>query len=271
MKKPTVTIVTAALNAADYIEKAIQSVKMQTYPHIEYIVMDGGSTDTTEAIAKKYGVSVFTGKDASMYDALNKGFARTAGDICTWLDADNFYESEDCIAKVVEAFELGADMVITNGHRWYPAHNDREAIEPAIPTFTELLNTGNTLVPECTFFTRELFEKVGGLDISYRLLADYDLWIRMLRQKPRITKLAITSATYVVRENALLREGLALSWHESFRIGKEYGRKAGVRLALAIRYPLQLLKHAAASELKRHPRAYRWYAVHLRPLIKRVY
>ena len=90
-------------------------------------------------------------------------------------------------------------------------------------SFELLLNQGNKLVPEGVFFKKSLFERAGGLDTNYKLLADYELWLKMLKLKPKTKKLWITSAVFTVRKDALLRKDPFLAWRETLLIGKKYG------------------------------------------------
>src|SRR3989344_2314337 len=106
MKKPLITVVSTSLNSDRYIRKAIESVLIQTYPNLEYLVIDGGSQDETLEILKSYGSKItwVSEKDQGVYDALNKGFRMARGEVLTWLDSDNFYASNSVIEGVAQQF-----------------------------------------------------------------------------------------------------------------------------------------------------------------------
>lgn len=273
MSKPKVSIVTASFNSVSYIEKAIQSVLMQDYPNIEYIVMDGGSTDGTLEILKKYEGKLiwFSGPDKGIYDALNKGFAQATGDVFTWLDSDNFYESSDIISKVASAFvedsQLG--VVLTNSQLWYPTHDEIVRVDSPVLTFAQLLSRGSSFIPESVFYKSNLFREVGGLSLSYRLLADYELWLKIWKLKPRMVKIPIISATYTVRDDALLRKDPFLAWRETFLIGVRYGRPLLHRLRIRGLYILELCKFPLYRFVRTRPELYSFYKMHIRPIIRR--
>src|SRR5678816_3455070 len=109
-----VTIITVTLNSAKYLEQCIQSVIKQHYPDIEHIIVDGGSTDDTLDIIKKYEDHIavwISEKDNGMYDAINKGMKMATGDIIGVLNSDDMFASEDVISEIVncfEEFQLGA-------------------------------------------------------------------------------------------------------------------------------------------------------------------
>ena len=228
MTRPLISIVSASFNSGEYIEKAIQSVFSQTYSDIEQIVVDGGSIDNTLEILKSYGEKInwISEKDKGIYDALNKGFKIAKGEVLSWLDTDNHYLVDDIIEKVMNEFvrDENLEMVVTNTKAIYPDRPEQLNQAPENPSFEMFLNKGNKFVPEGVFFKKSLFAMVGGFDIQYKLLADYDLWLKTLKLRPKIRKLEIISAAFVVRSNALLRKDPFLAWRETFLIGRKYGR-----------------------------------------------
>lgn len=188
--QPLVSIVTPSFNQARYIEATIQSVLAQDYPRIEYIIVDGGSTDGTVDIIKKYdgrgGVtppllaSWVSEQDKGQTDAINKGFARAKGDILAWINSDDTYEPGAVSAAVKFLLEHpGVGMVygdcnfINNDGRVIGKFNSAQ-------TNHHLLRQGYVHIPQQTaFFRADLWRQVGPLDPSFYFAMDYDLWTRL--------------------------------------------------------------------------------------------
>jgi glycosyltransferase involved in cell wall biosynthesis len=119
MNKPLVSIITPSLNQGRYIEETILSVFNQTYDNIEYIIMDGGSTDNTFEIVSKYKkdprLSFYSQKDEGQYDAVNKGFLMARGDILGWINTDDIY-TERTLEKVLKVFDANHEVEIVYGN-----------------------------------------------------------------------------------------------------------------------------------------------------------
>ncbi|MCL5666525.1 MAG: glycosyltransferase [Patescibacteria group bacterium] len=253
---PKITVVTASFNSQDYIRRAIDSVQSQAYPNVEHIIMDGGSTDGTLEILKSYGNKIkwFSGPDRGIYDALNKGFKQAAGSVFTWLDSDNFYLSENVLSAVARAFsqDSNLDLVVTNGKVVYPDLDLEEKVRPKIPGYLELLNRGNRFMPECMFYKKELYFRSGGLNLNLRLLSDYELWLKFFRLRPKVQKLEMESAAYVVRPDALLRKSPVRAWRETFIIGKMYKRSPAVRLKFRFAFLWALARFYLGRAVKKN-------------------
>ncbi len=179
------SIITVTKNDKNYIEDCIKSVIEQQYPNYEYIIIDGGSTDGTIDIIKKYcdHISIFVSEpDGGIYDAMNKGIKLATGDIVGILNSDDIYKSNDVLTEVVREFtEKGvdavfADLVYVDRNntdkivRYYKSANftpDKFAYGwmPAHPTF---------------FLKRKYYEKYGLFKTDYQIAADYELVVRLL-------------------------------------------------------------------------------------------
>jgi glycosyltransferase involved in cell wall biosynthesis len=183
---PTVSIVTPSFNHGEYLEVAVRSVLDQDYPRLEYLVADGGSTDASLEVVKKYESRLrwISGPDHGQADAINKGFSRMSGQILGWLNSDDAY-APGAIAAVVEVFARHPDVGVVYG--------DGEFIDAAgnligrcqhVEKFNRhrLLYYSDYIVQPAAFFRRDLFEKARGLDAKLNWAMDYDLWLKFSRQ-----------------------------------------------------------------------------------------
>lgn len=178
---PLVTVITPSYNQGEFIRETIESVLNQTYDNIEYIVMDGGSTDNTVEILKSYGdrIKWFSEKDGGQADAVNKGIRIANGEIIGWLNSDDTYYP-DAIEKAVELLKLhpDADMIYGEGD-----YIDRDS--KVTGRYETLAFDYQELAKQCpicqpaAFFTKEIVEKVGLLRADLQLCMDYELWMRI--------------------------------------------------------------------------------------------
>ena len=197
-QNPKFSIVTTVYNGEKYIEKCILSVMSQSYKNYEHIIVDAGSTDGTIDIIKKYenkyNMRWISEKDEGMYDGINKGFKLATGDIYAWLNSDDEY--------LPHAFETVATVMIEKNIQWCTGF-------PVVLTEDGKMYQMNTVLPiylsryikkgyhdgriagmiqqESTFWTKELWDKVGGLDKKYKLAGDYWLWRRFAEHEKLYT------------------------------------------------------------------------------------
>jgi GT2 family glycosyltransferase len=181
--QPLVSIITPSLNQAAFIEAAIESVLAQDYPQIEYLVVDGGSTDGTLDILRSYGPRIrwISESDAGQSDAIDKGVRLTRGQVLAWLNADDIY-LPGAVSRAVAAFAEDADRALVyggaqdidmHGHVVGPSRQ----IEPW--SMRRLLEFGDFIVQPAAFFLRSAYDAVDGLDRSLHYCMDYDLWIKL--------------------------------------------------------------------------------------------
>ncbi|MCS6951950.1 MAG: glycosyltransferase family 2 protein [Bryobacterales bacterium] len=187
---PLVSIVTPCLNAADYLEQAIQSVLAQDYPHIEYIVMDGGSTDDTVAILRKYEgkLTWVSEPDRGQSDAINRGFLRSRGRIFAFLCADDAY-LPGAVSTAVRHLLANPDYGGVYGQAWLvDEQGNRLRPYPTRPFDARRLQWECFICQPAVFLWREIFAEAGMLDAQLHYGLDYDLWIR-ISQKHRLLQL----------------------------------------------------------------------------------
>ena len=178
---PLVSIVTPCLNAARYLEAAIESVLRQDYPNIEYIVVDGGSTDSTLDVLKRYGSQIewVSEPDRGTADAVNKGFERSRGSIFGYLHADDLL-LPGAVAAAVEALESSPDAAGVYGEAWWiDEHGSRVARYPVRDFLPHQLESECFICQPASFLRREAFLNLGCLDPTLQLTFDYEFWMRL--------------------------------------------------------------------------------------------
>ncbi len=180
---PRISIITPSFNQGTYIEETICSVLDQHYPNLEYIIIDGGSTDKTLGIIKKYQKYVnywVSEKDKGQSDAINKGYRRATGDIINWLNSDDYYQP-DALKRVGEVFKnpetnvyCGISRIFGNNKEYFSNGTD---IYPG--NLEKTIGWARIDQPE-TFFRKSVWDTLGGIDERFHYLMDKEFWIRYL-------------------------------------------------------------------------------------------
>lgn len=185
---PRISIITVVYNGEKTIEKTIQSVLAQTYPNIEYIIIDGKSSDGTMDIVFKYADKISTlvsEKDHGIYDAMNKGISLAKGDIIGLLNADDFYEP-DAIENIVSYYMPGYNA-------YYGAIRNIEENSVSFVSNTtdnlEKLSRGMVVNHPAMFVNKEVYEKLGSFNTSYKIVADWDFTLRCYLSGVRFIKI----------------------------------------------------------------------------------
>jgi glycosyltransferase involved in cell wall biosynthesis len=184
---PTVSIVTPSYNQAGFLERTIQSVLGQNYPHLDYAIVDGGSTDGSVEIIKKYASALswwVSERDSGQAEAINKGLSRARGEVVAWLNSDDLYLPQ-AIHQAVQALQANPERGFVFG--------DAITIDPDGQPINELifgdwglqeLLRFRIICQPAVFMRREILEKTGGLDLNLHYMLDHHLWLRLARQAP---------------------------------------------------------------------------------------
>jgi glycosyltransferase involved in cell wall biosynthesis len=185
---PLVSIITPSYNQGHFLPETIQSVLSQDYPNLEYIIVDGGSTDQSVDVIRQYADRLawwVSEHDHGHADALNKGFAHAKGDILAWLNSDDTYQP-GAIRQAVEYLTSHPDIAMVYGDaNLIDAQGKYMGRFPARQTdYARMLN-GYVHIPQATtFFWSRLWKQVGPLDLSLKYSFDYDLWVRLAKIAP---------------------------------------------------------------------------------------
>jgi glycosyltransferase involved in cell wall biosynthesis len=192
---PLVSVVTPSYNQARFLEATICSVLEQDYPSMEYIVIDGGSTDGSWEIIQKYNAQLaywISEPDKGQTDAINKGFAQAKGDILAWLNSDDTYEPGAVTAAVRFLQDHPSVGLVYGDANFIDEHGNVIGRFPAAQTDYRRLRRGYVHIPQqAAFWRAELWNQVGPLDPDFYFAMDYDLWVRLakvsdVRYHPRV-------------------------------------------------------------------------------------
>jgi glycosyltransferase involved in cell wall biosynthesis len=193
---PTIGIVTPSFQMAGFLRETIDSVLAQDWPHVDYLVMDGGSRDGTRDLLEGYGDRIrwVSEPDGGQADAVNRGFERTHGELFTFINADDVYRP-GALRAAVEGFVRNPDAAAVYGDADFVDRNGDTVTPYPVRDFDR-----ERLMHECfvcqpaAFVRRDTWAAVGGLDAELRYALDYDLWIR-LSEHHRMARIPGTLAT----------------------------------------------------------------------------
>ena len=195
MKLPKISIVTPSYNQAQFLEETIQSVISQDYPHIEYIIIDGGSLDGSVEVIRKYESKIsywVSEKDQGQADAINKGFGMATGEYIGWLNSD------DCllpgaIRKVVDAFILNPDVEFIYGDiDQGESLLESKKLHGGETSLEQILISGDVPIPQQgSMWRRSVLNKIGGLGAEWHVVLDREFFMRTVL-KCKIQYLPVT-------------------------------------------------------------------------------
>lgn len=187
MKYPKISIVTPSYNQAEFLEYTIRSVLDQGYPNLEYIVIDGGSTDGSVDIIKKYADRItywVSEKDKGQYDAINKGFSHSTGDIMGWINSSDLYYpwTFKIIAEIFENISEAEWIMGVPTHLSKGNAPQRVGFPKAKNIYDVIKGDYKWIQQESVFWKRNLWNKAGGqLDIKIKYAEDFNLWLKFFK------------------------------------------------------------------------------------------
>lgn len=227
---PRVTVVTPSLDQGRFLGDTLASVRAQTYPHLEHLVIDGGSRDQTLAILRQAGgdspaLRWVSEPDGGQSDAINKGFRRARGEILAWLNADDIY-TPDAVEVAVRSLRAHPEVGLVYGRGEIIDHHGA-----VVGPFTgwepfslwRLLHVLDYILQPATFFRRHLVEAVGYLDTGLSWAMDWDLWIRLAA---RAEVRAIDRLLARAREHAETKTATG-GWRRVRELGRLMRRHSG--------------------------------------------
>jgi glycosyltransferase involved in cell wall biosynthesis len=180
-----VSVITVSYNAGDTIERTIQSVISQTHPDIEYIVIDGGSNDSTLQIINRFKNSIHTlisEPDDGIYNAMNKGLSIASGSIVCFLNADDYYVRDNILSEVVELFTCNPIDAVFGGVNFINKHGKVARTFILCKYSTSLLRFGIFPPHPASFIRTPFLKRIGGFNESFRLAADFDIFVRITKE-----------------------------------------------------------------------------------------
>jgi glycosyltransferase involved in cell wall biosynthesis len=180
--RPLISILTPSFNQGRYIEQTITSILKQDYARFEHIVIDGGSTDETIEVLKRYPhVKWISEPDKGQADALNKGFRMATGDLIGWINSDDFY-AEGVFQRVADIFgDQSVQWTIGDVVDYYDGTGTESYVSSETITYQALIRNPDILRQQGAFFRSEFIRKAGGWNAEFYMVMDFDIWLRMAR------------------------------------------------------------------------------------------
>ena len=239
MQEILVSVLTPCYNSAKTIEKTLECIEKQTYQNIEYIIVDGGSTDDTLKIIEQHRsrlpkrFTLISEKDNGIYDAMNKGIGLASGELIGIVNSDDWYEA-DTIEQIVKHYQGNPCEVVYGMQRTFLNGKEKATFIYHHDFLPEQMITH----PTC-FVTKEAYQELGVFDLKYRSAADYDLMLRFWESKK-----VVFTPVYRVLSN--------------FQLGGMSSSQVGVRENATIRYERGFMSKKKYRFVMIKSRIYEW-------------
>ncbi|EON75889.1 putative glycosyltransferase [Lunatimonas lonarensis] len=185
------SIITVCYNSDKYIETAINAVLSQSYPNVEYILVDGASTDNTLSLIKRYAekfpgrINWISEPDKGIYDAMNKGVQMATGDVIGILNSDDLYAHNQVLETVMNAFTNDASLDMVYGNLVYVKQSDTDKqVRKWVskPYYDRFFEHGHVPPHPTLFLRRHVYEAAGLFNLNYKLAADYEFMLRVFKR-----------------------------------------------------------------------------------------
>lgn len=249
---PRISIITITMNSARYLEDTIRSVAEQDYPDIEYVVVDGGSSDATlEIIARNKTVidRSISEPDQGIADAMNKGLALATGDYVYFLHSDDYLEGPGVISRAAGFLEAERDIVL------FSIHLDKDGIKTLRRPrgFGPWMNFKTGVYHQSAICSARLLERIGAFDTDFRITMDYDFFLRAYRDgvRPKIVDLPLATMRLVGVSSQDDWAALRRRFAEERRTHANNCRSVALRVVYALYWPLYLAYRRVSQPLRR--------------------
>jgi glycosyltransferase involved in cell wall biosynthesis len=231
---PQITIVTPSFNQAKYLPETIESILNQDYPRLEYIIIDGGSTDGSVEIIKKYQSHLsywVREKDSGQSEAINKGFSKATGDLFNWINSDDIL-FPGALCRIAEAYIKNPNAALIAGYQARSDSQGRIFSVSVVPSRTAM-SAKNWIIPlgqQSTFIASKVFEKVGGVREDLHCIMDSELYYRicmaggsmarakgfvgMIREHPEAKGVAEKDKWGIERAVVFKENNISIAFHE---------------------------------------------------------
>ncbi len=240
---PKLSIITVTYNSAETLEQTIQSVIYQQYPNLEYIIVDGGSTDKTITIIQNYQFCItkwISEKDNGLYEAMNKGIKMASGEIIGIINSDDFY-LEGAFNKIISATVKHPDSDVFYGNIVYDLPDYPLLISRSKHPLKKSDFCSMPIMHPTVFVRQDCYQKYGAFDLNYQLSADHELMLRLLKAKVRFYYLneniaqmraggVSTQDLHGMREIRAILSKHNASFYTFFRFALSFSRVTTVRL-----------------------------------------
>lgn len=233
MTPALVSIVTPTYNMAERLPRCVASVAGQSYSEVEHVVVDGASTDgTIDYLRSQTALRWVSEPDCGQSNAINKGFAMATGEILTWLNADDELVPE-AAELAAEAFRADPSLGLVYGDIELVSARKRLVVRPPTSIDVDAFRRGNVISQPGTFFTRRALDTAGGIDETFNLVMDFELWLRMMDAGVRARYVPRVLARFEVHEASKTgSQGTLAFAQEEARAFTKHGRHHEAAMAI---------------------------------------